>query len=91
MEFVTPFERSALPLTMSELVGLIDGTEISGDIYSGGLVKANWECGYAEDNDTDAAIDFVSLSSPFYPKLAVYYQSVAEEWALEYNDEDNEA
>jgi hypothetical protein len=49
-------------------------------------MKANWECGYDGNNDIGDALDFVSISSPFYPELSKYYDDMAEQWANEYQD-----
>jgi len=90
MQYVLPFDQSDRPLILAELVQLIDGSRIPDDIFFGGLVIGNWECGYSESCDVDDAMSFISISSPFYPELEAYYEEVAENWAQEHRFEDEE-
>ncbi len=70
---------SEQPLTMAELIELIDSTV--GDCYVGivlGLLQFNYEC----SEDLESYRDFVSVSSPFYPELGDWYDQAIEEWYL---------
>jgi hypothetical protein len=90
MHYQQPFEESDKPLTLACLVSFIDGCSIPDDIYSGGLVIANWCCGFEENYDVDEAISFVAINSPFYPDLKAYYDSVAKEWCEEHREPDDD-
>ncbi len=73
-EYVCRPGRSKLPLTMAELVGMIDGG------CEGGValrpIVGNVECGA----DPDDMRDFVSVSSEFYPQLGRYYAHRIDQW-----------
>ncbi|WJW75556.1 hypothetical protein QVG61_00245 [Thiohalobacter sp. IOR34] len=84
------FDRSDEPLTLGELVRLLDGSEIQGDIFSGGVIRAHWEQCIEFDPDVDAALQFVSAHSCFYPQLADYYEGVGEEWRKKHETHDEE-
>jgi len=90
MRYQIPFDRSEEPLTLEEMVKLIDGSFIPGDIYSGGLVISNWQCSFDSDHDLELAMQFVSTSSNFYPQLEAYYETVAEEWKAAQESEGEE-
>ena len=72
-------KSSTQPLSMAELVGLIDGATGHLDGDAKGLTSA-----YRNYNldGCDAAdlVDFVTVSSPFYPELQAYYAEEAGEW-----------
>ena len=90
MRYQIPFDRSEEPLTLEEMVKLIDGSFIPGDIYSGGLVISNWQCSFDSDHDLELAMQFVSTSSNFYPQLEAYYETVAKEWKAAQESEGEE-
>ena len=73
-EYVCRPGRSKLPLTMAELVGMIDGG------CEGGValrpIVGNIKCGC----DPDDMRDFVSVSSEFYPQLGRYYAYRISQW-----------
>ena len=90
MRYVLPFDESQDPLTLAELITFIDGCYIPDDIFLGGLVFANWECGYDDERNPDKAIRFVTIESPFYPDLAKYYSNQAVEWRKSHPSPDEE-
>ena len=66
------------PLTMGEIIALIDTTQAS-DYFTGvvvGLLQFNYEC----SEDLEAHRNFVSVSSAFYPELGSWYDDAIEEW-----------
>jgi hypothetical protein len=77
-------ERSAEPLSLAELVALLDRACVPGEnavMEAYGLVEGFWEWGLrAGGSPPEHAVEFVSLSSPAYPALADYYLSRAQEW-----------
>jgi hypothetical protein len=89
MHYQIPFKRSEQPLTLGELIRLMDGSHIPGDIYAGGLVVSNWESGFSGNNDVEEAMRFVKIESSFYPQLAAYYGKVAEGWCDEHQQDDD--
>src|SRR6266852_9957223 len=82
-EYNTPFRfqprRSTRPLSMGELIGLIDGATGHLDGDRQGLTSA-----YRSYNlDTCAAerlVDFAIVMSDYYPELRAYYAEEATEW-----------
>ena len=72
-------KSSTQPLSMEELVALIDGTTGHLDGDAKGLTSA-----YRDYNaafcDPERLVDFVIVSSPFYPELRAYYEEEAREW-----------
>jgi hypothetical protein len=72
--FSVPSEFSNEPLTLGELVELIDGTRQTwaGEHTLTGLVDG-FRAFYAEDVDADDLPTFVRVHSAFYPELDAYY------------------
>jgi hypothetical protein len=67
------------PLTLGELITLIDtvSNEATGEVGLTSTVRdEGLECG----SDPDDLVDFVRVSSRFYPELETYYAADAEEW-----------
>lgn len=79
-EYKLAFSESELPLTLSELIELIDGSEHPEEEMPGGLLASHWkwmlDWGYA----LDEAIKFASIESAWYPQLTSYYEQVAADW-----------
>jgi hypothetical protein len=77
-------ERSQQPLTLGELVALLDhaarpDTHRAAAAY--GLVEGQWEWHLRAGNEApESAVTFVTISSAFYPALAAYYALRAEDW-----------
>ncbi len=71
--------RSTQPLSMGELIGLIDGAtgHLEGDRE--GLTSAYRN--YNLDGcPAERLLDFVTVTSEFYPELQTYYEEEAAEW-----------
>lgn len=80
-------KTSRLPLTMRELIRLIDGA------LPGGLVGFWRDLNVEGGSDPAEMVDFARASSAFYPQLAEWYRQVNEDWyrenwAPEKEDED---
>ncbi len=78
-------ETSSQPLTFGELVSLIDSSKRIGlkdesipDLATY-LRDYNYECERCKYH-LDSLIDFVHVSSPFYPELEEWYEADAQEW-----------
>lgn len=83
LEYVFSPERSETPLTLAELVALLDHACAPGQnetMEAYGLVQGFWEWNFQPGSDPEDAVNFVTVSSPFYPALAVYYRDRADEW-----------
>jgi len=75
-EYLCRSDRSVQPLTLGELVALIDGAQEGGGAAMSALIY-NVECGA----DLPAAFrDFVRVSSEFYSQLRAYYEARIEAW-----------
>jgi len=85
--FVCAITDSELPLTMGEVIRLIDGTCYEDDTWNLGLVKYFWRW-YAEADGPDGQpTAFTSVSSAYYPDLGGYYEEEAERWLSRYREE----
>ena len=83
-EYATEFElsttRSDLPLTLLELVALIDGSRYPGVDIPGGMLLGHWETQVECGAPPEAAVEFASIESAWYPGLEDYYERVAADW-----------
>lgn len=79
-------KSSVRPLTMRELIDLMENTEVNGE-YTGlvlGMAQNGFECsGYA-----DQWVHFANVSSDVYPQLAEWYFDAFEEWYEGNKDKD---
>lgn len=83
LEYVFSPERSQAPLTLGELVALLDHACVPGQnetMEAYGLVQGFWEWNFEPGGSPENAVNFVTVSSPFYPALAEYYRARADEW-----------
>ena len=90
MRYRLPFDHSERPLTLAELVQLIDGAYIPGNSYPGGLVIEPLELNYDSGADLDSLMGFIFIDSRFYPELATYYEQGIEEWIEAHRPDDDE-
>ena len=75
-------KSSMQPLSMGELVALIDGATGHLDGDAKGLTSA-YRSYNLDGCDAADLVDFVTVSSPFYPELQAYYSEEAQEWLSE--------
>lgn len=73
--WVLPRETSASPLTLGELIDLIDGARVDGAGAESLTDSLRDACDNAESGRT-----FVRVSSELYPELDAWYEERAEEW-----------
>jgi hypothetical protein len=89
-------EESAHPLTMGELVGLIDSAHGEGMYpdYGTGLTSVWRDFNLEGGSSPEEMARFVTVSSEFYPDLWRYYEAEAEEWLeqrlADYGSEEDE-
>ena len=69
-------ERSDLPLTLAELVAMIDGAQEGGSVAMSALIY-NVESGV---DDPEEYRDFARVGSEFYPQLGAYYAARIDAW-----------
>jgi hypothetical protein len=86
MRHELPFQHSEQPLTLRELIDLIDGACTTEPYCPGGILTSNWTTMRTWGYQPVEIIGFLSLSSPFYPQLDDCYQALAESW-IEDNEE----
>jgi hypothetical protein len=86
--FTVSPESSELPLTLGELIALIDGVEWEG--YQGLTTVFRDSCCDCEVSAEESA-NFVNVSSEFYPRLAAWYDEEAEEWLERVLGQDGDA
>ena len=86
-EYQLPIENSHEPLTLTELIMLIDQTNHSFNESGSGLIRYHWDRN-TNFTDPEEVIDFVSIESAYYPELCTYYEQEADQW-LEMHKEPN--
>ena len=82
-------QKSRCPLTMYELIGLIDSVRVIGDDNWGGGLTNSFRNRLARNGPPEVFVDFVSVTSEFYPELEDYYREEALEWLEEFRRETN--
>jgi hypothetical protein len=80
-DFTIQSSRSEQPLTLRELVALIDSADVDGDGATG-LTSYFRNLNFDEDEDEDPEdfVDFVTVTSDFYGQLEDWYEQEAQEW-----------
>ena len=78
-KYILEKETSQQPLTLGELVTLMDTVECI-EFESEGLVDHHWWYMASESYDPYSCVDFTTVSSQFYPQLAEYYERAADKW-----------
>jgi hypothetical protein len=84
-EYHLPITRSIEPLTLGELIRLLDETRNPFNDAGGGLVRNHW-LRNQDYIDPEEAVDFVSITSAFYPDLTEYFENEAACWLREQCD-----
>jgi len=86
--FVLSCEKSLQPLSLSELIHLIDHSYQSECLYGYGLAL-DFNYYNLEDHDSRESLRyFTSVFSTFHPELCDHYEHVYDEWVV--RDEDDE-
>jgi hypothetical protein len=80
-EFEASPSDSDSPLTMRDLIGLIDSVDLGDDdMWGGGWTDALRNGNLEHGGDPADYLHFVQVSSAFYPELSAYYDSEALAW-----------
>jgi hypothetical protein len=79
-EYDLAFTNSEQPLSLGELIRLIDGSGHPEEQEAGGLLICHWENTVAWDHAPDEAVAFAWIQSAWYPELAAYYEQRARDW-----------
>ena len=74
-------KTSTRPLSMGELVALIDGA--TGHLDGATGLTSAYRNYHATWTDPERLVDFVIVTSDFYPELEAYYEEEAVEWLAE--------
>ena len=86
-EFELAIAESEQPLTLGELIALIDGSKHPEEEQAGGLLVCHWENMISWGESADAAVDFAWIQSAWYPQLAAHYELVASDWRTQKESE----
>jgi hypothetical protein len=84
-EFRFAPKTSTLPLTLGELINLINEAEEWWDdeLASTGLVLGSWDRQLSNGEKVpQRSRDWIVISSAFYSQLSTYYERVFAQWAL---------
>jgi hypothetical protein len=82
-EYVITPASSSLPLTLGELINLMDTCALDGEFnnpISVGLVSGALEGNIDSVNDVEELAGFVRVESRFYPELVAYYDDFVVSW-----------
>jgi hypothetical protein len=77
-EFTPTIERSKQPLSLRELIELIDGSSRGED--DAGVVLPILAMNYEYSDDPETLTSFISVSSAYYPGLGAFYDERIDEW-----------
>lgn len=76
--FSLPRKTSLRPLSLLELIELIDGS--SDDEWGLALTYTATNYGCLRADDLERLVDFTTVSSEVYPQLSVHYEYLREDW-----------
>jgi hypothetical protein len=79
-----------LPLTLGELISLIDGVQDPANDRVGLTDRFRNDNVFYGEVEPEEVADFVTVSSLFYPELQRYYEAEAKEWLLRQQEESRE-
>ena len=82
-EFILSINESDQPLSLGELINLLESTSHPEEEHPMGMVQSHWNRLYEYDTPVDESVDFVSLESAFYGELSAYYKNLADVWMKE--------
>jgi hypothetical protein len=88
-EFELARETSASPLTLAQLVDLIDGSAHPDIGYGLGLCYNEMNADAA--GERESLRHFTRVSSEFYPQLSEHYEQVYDEWVAEGEEQEQDA
>jgi len=86
-EYNLAFSSSEQPLSLGELIQLIDGSGHPEEQGPLGLLVCHWENMIEWGNPPDEAVDFAWIQSAWYPELTAYYEQVASDWCKQKQQE----
>ena len=84
-EYTIAPEVSVRPLTLAELIDLLDGASFTGGDLEGGLALG-WNNNSLDGGETATELrNFTSLESDLYPALSAHYERVFDDWEKEHS------
>ena len=78
-----PRDESDEPLTLDEMLDLLDGARLDGDAGVQGLTMGWRQFNLMEPADAPDLVDFVRVTSDFYPEIEQIDRDRAQRWAAE--------
>ncbi|RLA50429.1 MAG: hypothetical protein DRR42_13145 [Gammaproteobacteria bacterium] len=81
-----PFDVTDRPLSLGDLMDIIEGARTSDSAHPGGIFSSSWAMMLEVTNAPDEIVGFLSVSSAFYPEIDPCYRALAEQWLQEYID-----
>jgi len=79
-----PFDVAGRPLSLDELMNMIQGAKTSDSTYPVGIFSSSWAMMLEFAEDPEEIAGFLSVSSAFYPQIGDCYETLAEEWLQEH-------
>ena len=84
-------KSSNKPLTLGQLIDLLQGSSCPDWTHPCGMIEGFWEAEREHGMESlEDNVNFASIESDFYPKLADWYDQRGEEWIAEYTEEEEE-
>ena len=84
-------KSSNKPLTLGQLIDLLQGSSCPDWTYPCGMVEGFWEAEREHGMESlEDNVNFASIESDFYPKLSDWYDQRGEEWIARYTEEEEE-
>ena len=78
-----PFDTTDQPLSLGELMDMIQGAKTSDSTCPTGILTSSWVMMLEFAEGPEEISGFLSVSSGFYPQIGVCYDALVEEWLHE--------
>jgi hypothetical protein len=83
-----PFDVTDQPLSLGELMDMIQGAKTSDTPCTVGIFSSIWSMMLEFADDPEEIAGFLSVSSAFYPEIGDCYGALVEEWLKEHIEPD---
>ena len=78
-----PVDVTDQPLSLGELMDMIQGAKTSDTPCTVGIFSSSWTMMLEFADWPEEIAGFISVSSGFYPQIAACYEALAEQWLQE--------
>lgn len=85
-----PVDITDQPLTLDELMDMIEGASAGESPYPGGIFSSSWAMMLESGESPEEIERFLSVSSAFYPQIGERYHALALQWLEECWESDDE-